>query len=272
MSNYTDNLEKTQQNVAPEFYVYTSGSTTERYTPYNENLTFLGNLYKTAPIKRGKLLKNINLGIIKLDITVPLSDLVAQYISNQPIEPVNVTIYRSTIDDLTSYAVFFKGSIVDVSMSNKMALVQLESKNKILLKTIPKIINQAFCNHEVFDDGCGLDELLFVREAVVSSITNNGSTIGLTYTDGSPAPEADYLKGGTVMLDADIRLITGHPSGSSINIHIPFDSRLEIGSEVELLPGCDGWASTCIHKYNNKANLLAMPYIPSSNPSTWGFK
>ena len=86
MSDYTDNLEKTQQDAAPEFYTITSGSSIERYTSYSTDLTFLGQTFKAATIKRGKLVRDTNFGVNKIQITVPLSPNIAAYIPNQPID------------------------------------------------------------------------------------------------------------------------------------------------------------------------------------------
>jgi hypothetical protein len=34
------------------------------------------------------------------------------------------------------------------------------------------------------------------------------------------------------------------------------------GQAVQLVPGCDGQASTCTTKFSNYANLRGMPFIP----------
>jgi len=272
MSDYTDNLEATQQSAMPEFYVITSGSSVERYTSYSTDLTFLGQLFKAATIKRGKLVRDTKFGVNKLQITVPLSPNIAAYIPNQPIEPVTVTVYRSTMTNLSSYVIFFKGKIAFVQIKNKMATAQLESKSKILLRKVPSIIYQSYCNHDVFNSGCGLDEFLYIRTGVVASLTAGNATIEVTWLDGKPDPDIGDFQGGRMILGTDLRLITGHSVADVFQVQIPFDSRMAIGVNVSLYPGCDGSPVTCKDRYDNLIHHLGMSYIPSSNPVLWGFK
>jgi len=272
MSDYTDNLLKTQQDVVPEFYVITSGSSVERYTSYATDLIFLGQTFKTASIKRGKLVRDTKFGVVKLSVTVPLTPNIAAYIPNQPIEPVTVTVYRSTIANLGSYAIFFKGKIAFVQIKNKMAQASLESKSKILLRKIPSIIYQSFCNHDVFNSGCALDEFVHLRTGVVATLSDNNATVEVTWTDGKGEPGIGDFQGGRMILDTDMRLITGHSVTDTFQIQIPFDARLQVGSALNLYPGCDGSPETCFNRYNNLIHFLGMSYIPSDNPVMWGFK
>lgn len=272
MSNYTDNLESTEMVSVPEFYLFQSGSTVERYTSYPSTLSFLGNNYIAATIKRGKLVKDTKFGVTKLNLTAPLTESMAKYIPNQPIEPMTITIYRSVIDDLTSYVIFFKGRVTNIQIRDKTVAAIVESKNRILLKKVPSIIYQSFCNHTVFDDGCALDEFAWKRKARVTGISTDGYTITYAFTDGGGTPAADYFRGGKAMLGTDLRLIVDNTDTDKITLQIPFDSRLTVGSEFDFYPGCDGDPSTCLNKFNNLTNLLAMPYIPSTNPVLWGFK
>lgn len=272
MSDYTDNLLKTQQTALPEFYVITSGSVVERYTSYSTDLVFLGQTFTAATIKRGSLVRDANFGVNKIQVTVPLTPNIAAYIPNQPIEPVEIIIYRATIDNLASYAVFFKGKIAFVQIKDKMATAQLESKSKILLRKVPTVIYQSYCNHDVFDSGCGLDEYNYLRQGVVADLIDDNATVEVTWTDGGVDPDVEDFQGGRMILDTDLRLITGHSIANQFQIQIPFDSRMSIGASVSLYPGCDGSPETCLDRYDNLLKHLGMSYIPSSNPVLWGFK
>lgn len=274
MTNYTDNLESIQQEPMPKFYLFQSGNTIERYTSYSKSLEFLGNTYTSASITHGGLQNNIEFASISLTITTPITPAIAKYIPNQPIVPVNITIYRSHIDYLDQYEVFFKGKIKYVQMKGLLASAKCERKNRILTTKIPKIINQSFCNHDIYDDygvyGCRVDEALYKRTAEVISIS--GSDITYAFTDGGGSVAAGYFQLGKINFGSDYRLITTHSSPNILGIHIPFDSSFEEGSEFTVAPGCDGSADTCINVFNNLRNRTAMPYIPSTNPVIWGFR
>lgn len=276
MAEYEDNLEAVQQQPVPEFYVFATGSSVERYTSYSRGLTFLGSYFAAASITRGGIKQDTKFGAISLNLTTPITPAIAAYIPNQPIQPVQVTIYRSHIDYLDQYSIFFKGKIKYVQLRGKLASAQCESKNKYMVTKVPMIIYQAFCNHDVYDDhgtwGCRLDEFEWRRTAVVSNLSADGQEVTLSYTDGLGNPAVDYFKGGNITYNGDQRFITSHDSATVIGLHIPFDSTFVAGASVIVNPGCDGNPATCKNRFDNLNNFLGMPYIPSTNPVVWGFK
>lgn len=274
MAEYEDNLAALQQEPMPEFYLFQTGSDVERYTSYSNSLTFLGHTWTAASITRGGIKQDTQFGAVKLNITTPITPAIEKYIPNQPIVPVNITIYRSHIDYLSQHAIFFKGNIKYVQLRGRLASAQCESKNKFLSEKVPTIIYQAFCNHDIYDDhgtwGCRVDEFSYRRSCQVDSIS--GSDVTFSFTDGGGAVAIDYFKGGKVNFGTDIRLVTGHDVANVLSLHVPFDSTFETGSEFTVSPGCDGSPDTCINRYNNLLNFTAMPYIPSRNVVIWGFK
>ena len=54
MTTYNENLAAQQQVGFPELYKFSFGNVTEYYTSWTENITFDGNIYRKAPIKRDK--------------------------------------------------------------------------------------------------------------------------------------------------------------------------------------------------------------------------
>lgn len=271
MSNYSDNVEAIEQVTIPEFYLFSSGSTIERYTNQPQSLVFIGETFEAATIKRSKITRNVQLGVNKMTIASPLTETMAKYIPNQPIEPMTVSVFRSVYTDLTSYVLFFRGKVMKTQIADNAVIAFLESKNKILTRKVPKAIYQSYCNHSLFDSGCSLDSFTYRRTAIVSSISADGSTITLAFNDGKASPSTDYFVGGTVKYGTDIRLIITHSVANQIKIHIPFDSRVSTGVELNIYPGCDGAATTCINTFNNLTNFFGMAYIPSVNPILWGF-
>jgi len=270
MTEFDDNLEGIEVEPVPEFYVLTTGSTVERYTSYSRSLTFLGNYYAAASITRGNLKQDNNFGITTLTVTSPITPSIAKYVPNQPIEPVNIVVYRSHIDNLDQYEIFFKGEIKYVQLRGRLASAQCEAKNKYMLTKIPNVIYQSGCNHDIYDDGCQVDPFLWRRSATITGIS--GSSLTFSFTDGLSAVAVEYFTGGRINFQNDVRLITGNSVLNTLDLHIPFDSRLSVGSSVYLYPGCDGNPATCNGKYNNLIHFLGMPYIPSTNPVIWGFK
>jgi uncharacterized phage protein (TIGR02218 family) len=293
MAELETNFQETQQSPTPEFYVFSSpDGNIERYTSYSRSLTFLGQVFTAASITRGGIRHDTKFGEIKLNITTPITPNIAKYIPNTPIQPVDVIIYRSHIDYLTQYEIFFKGSIKHVQFGEKLASAVAVSSNKFLGIKLPTIIYQAFCNHDIYDDGCGVDRSYEVagvtqykRTATISALPDNGKNIQFTLVTGAAISQGDLAGGEVITSYADRRLITAHDSQYEIGVHVPFDARVSVGDSITLYPGCDGSPATCKNVFNNLygpggtavapiqgKGFLGMPYIPSKNPAIWGFK
>jgi uncharacterized phage protein (TIGR02218 family) len=263
---YQTEIAAKQQEPFPEFYEIEQGGTYERYTSFNESLIFRGTTYQAAPINRGSFSYDTQFGSVNVDITAPITDVFAAYIGNLPIEPVNVVIYRAIKSDLTDYIIIFTGTVKSVTIKNRIATAKLEANSGWLFAKLPNVIYQAFCNHDVFDAGCGLSTITWEVTATITTISGyniESATFG--------AKPDQYYTGGTVQFGVDYRLITNHV-GNVLSLQLPFDARLEINDDVIALPGCDGAPETCVNKYNNLLRFLGMPYIPSTNPVVWGFR
>ena len=257
-----------QQEPMPELYTFLSGSTWSRYTSYTEDITFGGDIFRTAPIKRSGISYDTNFGNVVLTITAPLLDALNAHIANQPIETVHVTVYRALLSDLTDWEIFFQGSVRTVTIENKVARAVVEANSEILRSRVPIIIFQSECNWDLADGNCGLQEEDLSIEGVVNSITN----ISYEMT-GLSAYADDYFTGGVATFGTDFRLITDYDQSSGIiTLQVPFDARVAVGATLDLLPGCDGSPDTCKNKFDNFDNYLGMPYIPTTNPVMWGFK
>ncbi len=263
---YASEIGEQQQEAMPEFYEINSAGNFYYYTTYIEGLIFRGVAHEAASIKRSGFTQDTQFGKVDVNLTAPVADVFAQYIANLPIEPVSITIRRAIKSDLTDYILLFTGRVLSVTIKDLVATAKCEAQSSLLAARLPRIIYQAFCNHDVFDSGCSLGEVAWRVTATVSDIsgyTIESSTFG-TYADG-------YFTGGRVQHGTDHRLVTDH-TGDILTLHLPFDARLAIGEEVFVLPGCDGSPETCRDKYSNLTNFLGMPYIPSHNPVIWGFK
>lgn len=262
---YETNLQQTEMVATPELFHFWSGSRNEYITSWKTNLEFKGQTYLARPVQRGNINTDTTFGPVRLGITAPLLEGFIAYISTNPIEPTRVKVYRAMSDDLTDFVVIFTGSLRRMGIQNRMAKAEFESKARQLRVRLPKIIYQSYCNWDVFDIDCGLS---IFNWRVPATITVNGSelisTVFGTYDDG-------YFTAGRVQHDTDERWILDH-TGNVLTLQVPFDSRVQTGTVVYALPGCDGSPDTCKNKYDNFDNFLGFPYIPSNNPCLFGFK
>lgn len=266
MATYEENLELTEQGEIPELYVFEYGGSIERYTSFSEDITFLGQTYSKATLKRTGFSMDTEFGRVTCQIQAPLIGSLQPYIANQPVEVTTVIIYRALLDDTDEYRILFKGDILRVSVKDNVAQAVCENQSYILMQKIPGVIYQSYCNHQVFDEGCTLNEILWRETATISAID------GAKYSSGTFGAQADgYFNGGQLLHNNDARYIINH-IGNDIWVHVPFDSRVSVGSQCYVLPGCVGSPSVCRTKFNNWSKWQGFAYIPSSNPVMWGFK
>jgi len=267
--SYATNLAASQQESTPEFYRIQVGPTVYRYTTARSSQTFLGNTYTPASIKRGGFSQDNEFGSVQVNITAAMNSLYQMYIANQPSEPVNIKIYRAISSDLNDYVILFNGQVKNVSIEGQQVNVTAVSRSIHLEKKLPRYVYQSYCNHDVFDSGCGLNGLIWRVSGLITDVTN----ATLTASEWT-AYDNNYFKGGMAYTtDGDARLITSSTKATGVlELQIPFDARVAVGETVYAYPGCDGSPATCKNKFNNLLKYLGMPYIPSRNPIIWGFK
>lgn len=268
--SYTTNLGASQQESTPEMYIITSGSTTKRYTSYPSDVTFLGNLYSAVSIKRTGISQSMELGSATITVSTLLDgDIFKKYINNQPIEPTRIEVYSAITSDLSSYVVVFKGQVKYVTIDNNQVNAKCEARSDALDTRIPRFIYQSYCNNDIFDSGCGLNEATYKVAGTVSSVS--GHTIVSSAWGNAAGYEDDYFKGGRVVYGTDMRLVVDH-TNETLTLQIPFGSEVAAGVAVNAYPGCDGSPQTCKNKFNNLiAGHMGMSYIPSRNPVIFGF-
>ena len=268
---FNANLALSEMKALPEFYTISSGDITEYWTSWETALTFNGQVYTPAPIKRSGFTKSILFSPIVLTLAIPLGlgDIMSTVVATAPPSPINVIIYQAELSNLSSYIILFQGTSKGSSVAQKIVTLQFEQQTKILDSKIPSTLYQSFCNHGVFDTGCGLSPAGQASYRNLSTITGIS---GSTYVSANFATYADdFFKGGQLIYGEDRRLITAH-TGDAVVLQVPFRSNVTFGTSVRALPGCDGDPETCINKFDNFTNFLGMPYIPAANIAAYGVK
>lgn len=264
---YDTNIQATEMEALPEFYDISYGATHERYTTNTTDLLFQLYTWRAAPIKRTSFTRDNDFSILTTTITTVPSELLRLYAVSTPMEPVKIVIYRALATDLSSYATLFSGLIASVQFSNGQVQVKCEAQSQHLKKRVPQYLYQAFCNHTLFDNGCGLHKMAYKTSGALTYVS------GTTLKIAECASKADgYFDQGMIEIGSDKRLIIKHTTNTLI-IHTAFDSRAIVGVVADCYPGCDKSPATCKAVFNNfKDHFLGHPYIPTRNPVLDGFK
>jgi uncharacterized phage protein (TIGR02218 family) len=161
-------------------------------------------------------------------------------------------------------AVVFLGQIKDATFNGVSVEIQIVGFEHFLKMSIPTLRYQITCNHELFDEGCGLDRDDYKIE---TEVTLDETETILTSADFG-AFDNGYFMSGLIEFGEEKRTIVSH-SGNNITIKFKILS-LQSGNTVTVSPGCDGVITTCTSKFaaSNILNFLGFPFIPKENPAT----
>jgi len=260
------NVSGTKVNEFAEVYEFFDGETYSRYTTYQDPITYLGFQYKPAHIKRGSINRNVSFDAVTCEITAPLEKSLTQYVANYPVMPTKVNIVRGLVSSFDSVSVgIFSGVIRTVQIESTYAVAQCVSLGSILDATWPKDIHSSFCQNSLFDNKCGLAATDYMLNFTVQSFTGKGGIVS-----SEIGANGSLYTGGYVSYINDFRWIT-LGENNTFNLHVPFDSKVAVGTVLRAYQGCSKSAIDCKNKFNNMARFYGCAYIPSDNPVLWGF-
>ena len=263
-TTYDTEMKSTQQKTLPELFELRTASGNTYVTDYERELSFNANVYSPVSIKRSNFSFDNKLGVVSCTVSAAILDQFAKYIAFYPTDRARMLIYRAIEEDMTQYSLIFDGYIQSVGFKDGVATVKLEEKSTILSAELNMFVFQASCNHHIFDSNCRLDYINWVINAQVLALSDNTLT-----TDAILGYPVDYFVGGEVHFLGDARLIVAQDAGV-LTLHVPFDSRVAVGTTVEVFPNGGGDPEKCTNTFSNFDNFLGCPYIPNKNPSVWG--
>jgi uncharacterized phage protein (TIGR02218 family) len=238
------------------------------YTNGDVSVSFGGNTYVPAALKRGSLSKDSQINVTTMEIEFSyLQTPIVEYLAYNPIDLVWVSVTRLFRDQspLEGASVFL-GQIKEVSFqgnSGKAACVGFEY---FLNHPMPLYRYQRQCNWSLFSaNKCKLSTSGYSQVVTVSAISTDGRIVtcsGMTQND------PNYYRYGELVLNSDRRMITMY-TGETLYIRFKMKN-LIVGSQPTIYTGCDGNLATCKDKFNNVINFGGHPYIPLKDVVIWG--
>lgn len=241
---------------------------------YNSGLTpitFKGNVYQPATIKRSAIKEDDSLSQRTITITVPINKILTDYLGQNSIR-AEISIFRLFPEDPAQAAPIFFGIIsegVQIDVDAKTVSAKCVSSSLILDKEIPALIYSAMCQNVLFDGRCGVLAGFYTVLGSVAAV--NGNVITSPDFGGKAANWYAY---GYAAYANETRMIIAS-QGNDITLLSPFNAALTLGAGISVYAGCDGTPQTCRDKFNNlhpagPTGFNGCPYIPSSNPVLWG--
>lgn len=249
-----------------EFYDFARGAMHWRYVSENRPLSYLGQAYGYASIKRGRLAQSQELTRNTLDLTVPETlPLLDLYRGGAPLDIITVTMYQQRKSNGVT-AVAWMGELGSVSFgSGGTATIHCLPPMAGLKANGLKRCWQKGCGLVVFSAGrgqCNAQRAAMRVDATLTSVS--GSEIKAAAFAGYPS---NWFANGDIEWQAGVvterRFVTSH-TGDTLTLLTPAGAG--VGTVVAAYPGCDQSLATCDAKFHNAVNYGGQPWLPQKNP------
>lgn len=216
--------------------------------------------YQPAAIVRTRIKQTTDITRDGITLTFPRgNEFAQQFIGAAPDAVTTVTVLRGHVED-GEFIVYWKGRVVGASAGDNAIDLECESIFTSLSRPGLRARYEPTCRHILYGVGCGVNPAAHKLATSVVSITGLDVSLGGVWT----APDGYYAGGELVAPDGTRRFITAQVNNAiTLNRHLP---GLVGGMPVEVYPGCDHLASTCLGKFSNLDNFGGFPYIPPDNP------
>jgi len=253
-------------NPFAELYEFEALGEVFRVTSYWKDIERNGNVYARLPISRSTLERGLDIfADTRLDVCARCGEEFMRLMLNKLTVDTRIKLLRLDIETGQAQTIFV-GNSTAATMKEDMLYLSfspLGAKAKVL---IPKDLYQGYCNHNLFDGGCGVNKASY---AVTAQVTTDETNTTL-YSSAFAAKPEGWFTGGFVEFLGESRLVMESKENYVI-IQCPFSEPVD-GQTVTAYPGCDKSPKTCKEKFDNLVNFLGCPYIPSRNPVLWGMK
>jgi len=189
------------------------------------------------------------------------------YIGQNLLEPINVTIHASDFDSFT-YAPLtplYEGRVNNINFQEEGRIdVQVSSILRISEMNIPKMGMQRTCNNRLYDVNCQVVEATFTTAGTLITVTDDyieATAFGAKATaEGDP----NWFALGRVKIGDEWRTCVGQDA-NKLYINFPFRKAI-VGNIANARAGCDKRIVTCDDKFDNLDNFQGYRYMPNRNP------
>ncbi|WP_210877677.1 phage BR0599 family protein [Roseovarius autotrophicus] len=261
-------------------YQFVEGEQVWRFTSRAAAWTSAGGggteiIWEPAAVAHGDVVQTSEIERGRLELTWPLSHPFARrFLAPQGNMPVTLTIFRGHEQVPGETVAHWKGRVMGAEVEGQRIILQAESIFSTLRRAGVRAKYQRLCRHAHYGRGCTLDIALFWLTGAVTAVAGGLVTIpeAAEYPDG-------WFRAGVLRFGPELGFITGH-AGAVVMLSRPFSALAaalaapEIDPEtgdpmpvlVDIAPGCDLRAATCVNKFANLRNFGGFPEIPGRNP------
>lgn len=252
--------------IVRELFRFVESATITTQTSADSDIEYNAEVYEAQPIRRTQAESKNELSRASIDISMDLSNPLAQRHLGSPVDNV-VTLTILQITDMGTYT-FWKGRLSTVKATNKGVTLTFESIFTSLRRPGLRGRYQKSCRHALYGRGCKVDPELFAVIGYIGAIA--GTVITVPGLDAYPSGR---FRGGMIQApDGVVRFITNHV-GNTLTLSRPFQTLIDLFAingpgtvEVNVFPGCAHNMSDCSAVFDNLLNYGGFPWIPDINP------
>lgn len=255
-----------------ELYRWDNGIEEFYHTSGAEAVSFGGNLYLPAAIKRTNItVRQREPASTTLQITMPnTEEYVGRYVSGPPFAVDRLTIFRfHATDGGLETITYFEGDVstVKFNQATGLATVLVSPVSGVFSQNTPRRSYSGLCQNVLYDDQCKAVESNFSFAVTVTAVSANGLTITVSGA-GIGSQAAGYFPGGRLKYadpqNPDQRYILSFDGTDTLTIQTPFRS-LGPGASMLMSAGCAHDIDTCRDKFSNDINYGGFPLVPNRN-------
>lgn len=247
---------------AVECFLFKQGATRFAYTSADRVITLpaYGD-FQPATISCGDLTQSNEDGAGGIEVSVERTNPVALlFQSGTPPLPVRLIVLQAHEDHLDDPAPWWTGRIVTAKPKGPAATLSGVSVIQLLQKAATGAAMSKLCNRVLYSPGCGVAQWVYTDAAVLSGVAGRV----ITSATFAARPDGWYEAGKLYTPSGVPCYIVKHVGANLTLLHAV--AELVAGSHVQATAGCDHRYETCVTKFHNGDNSLALKWAASKNP------
>lgn len=264
MTDWKDGSISSAEITVAELYEFTlTDATVLRFTTFEFDIEFEGNVYTAAPIDRTVTDKDSDLSMAEITVTVPRDDayITTEQLFNRYLDGSVLKITWIDRADHTAKRIHIVGKAGEVSYN--VSAVQIAYKNEFndFKKTIPVRRYTEGCNHSMYDVQCTL--LKANTEVTGSAQSGSGTSLIIdpTRTEGDGYFDLGYIEFTSGANNGSQRAVSIYEVGE-INLMTPLLNTVGIGDTYKMYPHCKKTYESCKDDFSNEINYGGFQDIP----------
>ena len=285
---YADDESGIATGDVVELYDFTGPSASYRYTSARTDQTYLGDTYEARPgVERSSFSPSTSEETARLSMTIDAAaDVVVAFGRGNPLRSLRLRVYRrQAVSGETRQ--WWDGSVTSIVTRGRNGIATIESEGRAgarLEVRVPGLTVLSRCQHQLYDEACGVDPDDFDHATTVVST----SGVSVTVASVGGRPDGWFANSAEIRRDVDgERRTIVRQVGAVLTLSSPFTT-LNASDAVTMWAGCDHRYTVtrtgptfadwhCITKFGsgprgNIDNYGGHPQVPSRNPFTSSVK